>query len=89
MQKPQGKLKANRVLLDTIIFLSWVNPEIKAENVIPFYLTWTIPDESFTTFPEALINSEAKILSTFNALYITLTMCLSNSFNAEYVSTGT
>ena len=32
LRKPQGKLKAKRVLLDVSIFLSRVDPEIKSEE---------------------------------------------------------
>ena len=45
------------------------------ENVIPAILSYNIFYESFTTFPKALGNDEANILSTLNTIYITFVIC--------------
>ena len=89
LRKSQVKLKAKRVSLNVIIFLSWVDTSIKPEEresccpvLQDFY-------KSFTTFPEAFRNSEAEILYTTNVLYITFIVCFYTSFNAEYVFIGT
>ena len=43
------KLKAKRVLLDSNIFLSWVDHEINMENAIPTGLSCRVFDKIFTT----------------------------------------
>ena len=90
LQNTQGKLKAKWVLINGRIFLSWFDPAIKFwKNVIPAVMSCRIFDKSFNTFFEELINAEAKRLSTPNALSITLIICFSTSYNAEYVYIGT
>ena len=46
-------------------------------------------EESFTTFPEALIDADDERFSTPNAIFITFIFCFYASCNAEYVSIGT
>ena len=43
--------------------------------MIPDGLSYRLSEESFTTFPEALINSDDERLSTPNTLFITFIIC--------------
>ena len=82
MWKSQGKLKEKRVSLNTRIFMSQINPEIKRVNGIPDGLSHRLSNKSVVNFSEALRNAEAERLSTtlcnihyFHHLFLCILQC--------------